>query len=227
MLKRSIVLFSFGVAAVLFGVTQTEAQPGGKGPKVGTDIKKLENDLAQLLDQVKETQAKLAKAKEAGGDKKDFFKDKGGFGGGFGKGGFGGGKGGFGKGGFGGFGKGGPEKLDPDTIKERYEYYKKLYDELPKEKGKGKGKGFEGKGKGPDEKGKGKDGKGKDQGQKGEKGPSGGNIEARIDRLIGELEALRSELRNAKGGDGKKGPDGKKFDGKKFDGKKKFGGEDE
>src|SRR5271154_5717778 len=104
MLKRSIVLFSFGVAAVLFGVSQTDAQPG-KGGKDG-DIQRLEKDVAKLLETVKAISADLARIKEAGGEKKPFdgkgFEGKKGFGG-FGR-------GGFGKGGFGGFGKGGPEK---------------------------------------------------------------------------------------------------------------------
>jgi hypothetical protein len=197
MLKRSVVLFSLGVAALLFGVAQTDAQPG-KGAKGGADIKKLEDDLAQLMDKVKDTKAKLDKAREGGDQKKDFgkqgFEGKGfgGFGrGGFGPGGFGKGKGGFG--GFGGKGfegKKGSEKLDPETVKERYEYYKKLYDELPKEKSKGDGKKgppFEGKKGFPFEGKKGFGG-----------GPGGGgSVEARIDRLIRELEQLRSEL-NAK-----------------------------
>ena len=69
MLKRSIVLFSFGVAAVLFGVSQTDAQPGkGGGKGGGGDIKKLESELNQILDLVKDIQAKLANMNGGGGE---------------------------------------------------------------------------------------------------------------------------------------------------------------
>jgi hypothetical protein len=201
MLKRSIVLFSFGVAAVLFGVSQTDAQPGKGGKGKDGDIKKLESDLAQILDLVKDVQAKLERIKEGGGEKKGpGFEGKKGYGG-------------FGKGGFGGFGKGmygkGPEKLDPATIKEKYEYYKKLYDELPKPKGEGK-KGFEGK--------KFKGGENKGSGSSSSSSGSS-TAEARIDQMIRELQELRGELKKAKGDD-KKGPEFKKG----FEFKKKFGG---
>jgi hypothetical protein len=200
MLKRTIVLFSFGVAAVLFGVAQTEAQPGGKVPKFkgDEDLQKLAKDVAKLLEQVKDITADLARIK--GDAAKKGLEGKKGFGPG-------------GPGGFGGFGKG-PEKLDPDTIKQKYDFYKKLYDELPKEKGKGyEGKyGFGGRRGGYE---------GWRKAFEGNKGPEGkgpgGKIEARIDRLIRELEELRSELRNAKGGADKKG----------LEPKKKFGREEE
>ncbi len=221
MLTRTIVLFSFGVAAILFGVSQTEAQPGkGKGPGAGADVQKLERDLERLLDQVQATKAQLARAKETTGGKKGGFEGKGrGKGGpdakgkkdfekGKGKGGFEKGKGkgadfkkklepmkqfGKGPGGKGFEGK----KLDPDTIRQRYEFYKKLYDEVPKSKG------FERKGPGGP---KGFGPKGfEDKGPGGPKGPmtkggggSGSSVEARIDRLIRELDQLRSEVRGSK-----------------------------
>jgi outer membrane murein-binding lipoprotein Lpp len=198
MLKRSIVLFSFGVAAVLFGVSQTEAQPG-KGAKGGGDIQKLEKDVAQLLETVKAISADLARIKADAG-KKGF------------------GPGGFGPFGPGGFGKDGPGKLDPDTIKQKFEFYKKLYDELPKEKGKSASKSYEGR---YSSGGYGRWRGGFDS----KKGPEGkgGSIEARIDRLIRELEELRSEVKGAKGPDAKKGFEGKRG----FEPKKKYGGEDE
>jgi outer membrane murein-binding lipoprotein Lpp len=239
MLTRTIVLFSFGVAAVLFGVSQTDAQPGkgfGKGPGAGADVKKLQSDLERLLEQVEATKAQLARAKEGTGGKKGGFegkakfegKSKKGFEKGKGKGGFEGKKGDmkkeFGK------GKGGDfkkkfepmkefakksfegKKLDPDTIKQRYEFYKKLYDELPRETR--KGKGFEAKGKGGPGPKRYEDRKKKTEAAPGPmppipfkggagKGPmgagsSGGSVEARIDRLIRELEQLRSEVRGGK-----------------------------
>ncbi|MBI1831661.1 MAG: hypothetical protein HYR84_09450 [Planctomycetes bacterium] len=212
MLTRTVTMFALGLAAVLFGAAQTDAQPGkgkgpfGKGPAAGAgaDIQKLERDLERLLEQVAEAKAKLAKAKEGQG--------KGGFGGkSFGKGGFG--KGAFGKSDFfkkkdepkkeagkAGFGA----KLDPATIREKYEYYKKLYDELPKETK--KGKGFEGKGKGkgfdkkkettpPAPEPKGKFGKGAPMPATGTPPRS---VEARIDALMRELEWLRAEVRSSK-----------------------------
>ncbi len=204
MLKRSIVLFSFGVAAVLFGVSHTEAQPG-KGPKGGTDTKKLEKDVAQLLDAVKAIAADLARLK-ADSDKKSVE-----------------GKKGFGPGGPGGFAKG-PEKLDPATVKEKYEFYKKLYDALPAEKGKSTSNGFEGKFGGWRGGFGGGFGRGGIEFKKGPetKAPSG-NIEARLDHLIHELQELRGELKKSKGGEDKKGFEGKKG----FEFKKKFGGDDE
>src|ERR1043165_1708981 len=75
------------------------------------------------------------------------------------------------------------EKLDAETIKERYDYYKKLYDESKRES---KGKGKEGGKGGP--------------GGMGGGGGSGGSVEARIDRLIRELEQLRSEVRGSSSG---------------------------
>jgi hypothetical protein len=79
--------------------------------------------------------------------------------------------------------------MDPDTIKEKYEFYKKLYDELPKESAKakefppfGKGKGFPGKGKGF-------------EGKKESLAAGPSSVEARLDRLTRELEDLRRELK--------------------------------
>jgi len=212
MLTRTIALFTFGLAALLVGAAQTDAQPGpkspfgkgpgkGPGPGPGSEIQKLEKDLERLMDQVQEAKATLARAKEAGKGK-GAFEGKG-----------------KGKSGFDGKGKGGdfkkkfePKKeftkpgvppadgakgqgkLDPETIKTRYEFYKKLYDELPKSKS----KGFEGKGGfGP----KGFEGKKKEpmpSTGKGSRGPGTGGVEARIDRLIRELEELRSEVRGGK-----------------------------
>lgn len=230
MLSRTMVLFTLGLAAVLFAAADTDAQPSkspfgkGKGPGAGADVQKLQRDLDRLLEQVQDTKAKLARLKEAAGQKKGGFDRKGK--GGFGPKGFDKGKG---KGGEKGKGKGGDfkkkfepkkqfgkgfegKKLDPDTIRQRYEFYKKLFDELPKTKGKGKGfegkgpggpkgpgpKGFEGKGKGPGgPKGFGPKGfEGKKPGPMG--GGPGGSVEARIDRLIRELEQLRSEVRGGK-----------------------------
>jgi hypothetical protein len=209
MLTRTVALFSFGLAAVLFGASQSEAQPGkgfGKGPKGaegGSEFQKLEKDLNRLLDQVKEAQAQLARLKESAGKKGGFEKDKGkkGFEG-WGKGpegwkGFEGkGKKGFegwGKGGPGGFGPKGEKaaKLDPETIKERYEYYKKLYDESQRESNRGKGKGGPKGGSRPDNMPP-----GKGPGAVGGRGAP--SVEARIDRLIRELEELRSEVKGGK-----------------------------
>src|SRR5262249_22110892 len=125
MLRRTIALSAFGVAAVLFGASQTDAQPG-KGKGGGDDIQRLERDLERLLEQVDRTKADLARIKEAMQSKKDAGGPKG-------KKGFDGFKGfkgkGFGPKGFGpkGF-EGKDQKLDPETVKERYEFYKKLYD---------------------------------------------------------------------------------------------------
>lgn len=214
MLKRSIVLFSFGVAAFLFGVTQTDAQPGGGGRGGKAEIKKIEEELAQLMDQIKDVQAKLArlsaavaakKGEEKGKEEKKGFEGGRGFGGfgpgGFGKGGFG--PGGFGRGGFG--GRGGPDGMSEEVIKERYEFYKKLYEES-KSKAKDEAK------KSGEQK-QGFEFKFKFKGPEGKKGS--GEIEARIDRLIRELEEIRSDMKGAKGGPDKKGFEGKK--GKKFD----------
>ncbi|MBI2806191.1 MAG: hypothetical protein HYX68_14515 [Planctomycetes bacterium] len=270
MLTRTLFLFSLGVAAVLLAASQIEAQPGkgpkgfgkggkgfGKGPKgAGADVKKLEADLERLLEQVKETKAKLAKAQGATGGfgakgkgKADFFKKKGGFG-----------KGEFSKkdffkkkkGGFGkemakpgfppfggkkmeGFGKGkkgfGPKspwgKPGSDSMRAKYEFYKKMFEGAKRgaakgERGKGKGErgmgGWGGWGKGPWGKGgfgppKGFQGKKKEMTRPGfgpagkAKGPGkgpggfsrggqgGASVEARIDRLIRELEQLRSEVK--------------------------------
>jgi hypothetical protein len=211
-----MVLFTLGLAAVLFGAAQTDAQPGkgkgpGKGPGAGADIERLERELERLLEQIQDTKAKLAQARESAkkddgqrGPKGQFGPKGKGFGKGFqGKGGFGGK--GFGKKGFEGFKKFDPmkkfgkdgekEKLDPETIRERYEYYKNLYDALPKGKGKGfeakKGKGFDGKKKEPMPEPK----------RKGDTGDAKGgsrSVEARIDALIRELEALRREVRGDK-----------------------------
>jgi hypothetical protein len=211
MLTRTIALCSFGIAAVLFGASQSEAQPGKgpKGPEAGSDVKKLETDLARLLDQVKEAQAKLARAKEAGGKGKGPFEGKGGpdgkgkKGGSDGKGkdgplGFERKAGGFGPGGFGPKGPDGA-KLDPDTIKQKYEFYKDLYEKTSKPATRGKGpggfgpfgpKGFEGKWKdmSPPSYGRGRPGD--------SRAPSR-SLEARIDRLIRELEDLRSEVKGS------------------------------
>jgi outer membrane murein-binding lipoprotein Lpp len=209
MLTRTIALFAFGLAAVLFGASQSEAQPGrgfGKGPKgpeAGSEVEKLEKDLNRLLEQVKEAQAHLARLKEGAGKKGGFEKGKGkgfegwkGFEGKKGrdwKGSFGG----KGPGGFGPKGEKGPPKMDADTIKQKYEYYKNLYEESQRgaKRGKGKGgpKGFqkpEPTPATPSTKGRGFGG-----------GQGSSSVEARIDRLIRELEQLRSEV---KGGGKKK-----------------------
>jgi outer membrane murein-binding lipoprotein Lpp len=217
MFTRTIALFSIGLAGVLFAASQTEAQPGrgsGKGPGAGADIQKLEKDLARLLEQVQETKDKIARAKEAG-------KGKGPRGFGFG---------GFGPKGFEGKGTGG--KPDAATIKEKYELYKKLYEETQRDARKGKGgKGYEGKGKwGRSYEGKKKEtapatpaskwkggwgtwsrsyeGKKKETApptpsskRKGSAASSGGassSVEARIDRLIRELEQIRNEVKAKK-----------------------------
>jgi hypothetical protein len=224
MMTRTIALFTLGLAAILFSATQTEAQPGkGKGGKGGpgggpdagaSDIQRLERDLNRLLDQIKATQEDLARLKQAS-EKKSAetsdakgkggfeFKGKGGPGmGGFGKGGFG--PGGKGKGGFGPMGEKG--KLDPETIKERYEYYKKLYEESQREanRGKGKGKGGPRGGQKPDTTPPAK-GKGFPGGSGRPDSSSSSSVEARIDRLIRELEQLRSEVRSgSSSGGGKK-----------------------
>src|ERR1051325_741794 len=187
MLKHTIGIFAIGLACLLVLNSDSAAQPGkGKG---GPDaVKSLQAELEKLREQIKEVQAKLAKASTPGAE----F-GRGGCGrGGFGPGGFGPGKGDefYKKGGgkaFGPAGKDGP-KMDPATVTERYEFYKKLYDALPKEKG--KGKGFEGKGKGFEGKFKGFEGKGKEKA-----GPGASSIDARLDRLMREIEDLRKELR--------------------------------
>ena len=219
MLNRTLALFTFGVAAMLFGASQSEAQPGkgDKGPGFDADVQKLQRDLERLIEQVKEAKAKLDRVQgnkegfegkgKKGFDKEamkkkfeEFARNKKGFD----KEGmkkkfeeFAKGKGGFGPKGF--EGKKGPgAKLDPATITAKYEFYKKLYDELPH----GKGKGYEAKGKrgfGP--KGfEGKKGPGgfNPKGPEGRKGPDSSasrGVEARIDRLIRELEEIRSEVR--------------------------------
>lgn len=271
MLTRTIALFSLCVAAALFAASQTEAQPGkgkggkgfGKGPFGGPDTKKLESEIDRLRAEIKELEAKLERTKETARPKSPFEgrgKGKGDFKKKDGKkemakapfGGKGWSKGGFGKG-WGGFGKGKEAfgaKLSPELIKERYEYYKKLYEESQREARKGKGrpkgkggfgpKGFEGKmkemgafgkkgfgpmgGFGP----KGFEGKKKEMGfppfggkgpmegfgkKKAEakketerpgfggpmRGPASDSIEARLDRLTRELEAIRNDLKKKKG----------------------------
>jgi len=210
MFKHAVVLFAVGLSGLLFVSSDTSAQPGkgGKGGGGADAVKSLEAELEKLRDQIKDTEAKLAKAKEAskrGGG----FEGKGPFGKGFDKGGFGGfggkGKGGFGPKGFEGMKKGEPKKdepkkeagkagmppfgpkgeaakMSPEIIRTKYEFYKKLYDDLPKEKGKsdapmsgkGKGKGF-GSGFG--------------------KGAEANSLEARVDRLMRELEEIRKDLK--------------------------------
>ena len=167
MLIRTAGIGALGLAIALFGASNVSAQ----GP--GSDLKKLEADLNKLREQVKEAEAKLARAKEAPGNrfegkKKGFDKGPPGFE----KKGFD--KKDFGKG-FGGFGKG-PGKMDPDIIKTKYEFYKKLYGDSKRETARPSASPF-GTGKGP--------------------GGFGGSrsLEARIDRLIQELEELRKEVR--------------------------------
>jgi hypothetical protein len=197
MLTRTVAGFAVGLAGLLFITSKTPAQPGKGG---GDSIKKLEADLQKLRDTLKQAEADLAKAKatEQGGrgyggwgrgrgfggmDKKDFdkkadfFMKKEGF-------------------------KKEAGKMDPDTIKERYEFYKKLYDALPKEKAKGTpgGGAF---GTAPGGFGGGRPGGGFGPGGFGfgGGGPSTGSssgsssIEARLDRLMRELEELRKELK--------------------------------
>jgi hypothetical protein len=175
MFARIVAGFAVGLFALLFITSQIPAQPG-RGKDFG-GFKKLEAEVEQLREQIKELDAKLAKLSEPGKNKSfegfgqgkkgfdkkgDFFKKKGGF-------------------------NMESAKLDPDTIKQRYEFYKKLYDELPKEPGSKKkdfppfGRGFSGRG-----------------GYEGKKegaafGPGG--VEARLDRLMRELEDLRRELK--------------------------------
>ncbi len=193
MLKHTVATFTVALAGILLLGSRTPAQPGPDG------VKKLEAELEKLRDQVKETEAKLAKAKEAAKGRGGFegkgkfpFDGKGKFP--FGdKKGFERGKGSFGKGGFGPKGfefkkkeepkkEAGKEpavasKLDPATIREKYAFYKKLYDELPKDAPKGGfGSGF--KGKGPFT-----------------KSPEANSVEARLDRLVRELEDLRRDLK--------------------------------
>jgi len=194
MFKRTFAVFALGAAAILFSAAQTDAQPqgkggfgkggfggfGGKGPN--PEVQKLEAEVSKLQEQVKDLEAKLEKAKKGGFEGKGFGRD------------FAKGKGfemkkpdfkkEMAKGEFPGFGKGGLAKLDPATVKEKFEYYKKLYEESKSEP----------KGKGPRDIGKGREfGKGK--------GPAGesGSVEARLDRLTRELEELRNEMRAGKG----------------------------
>ena len=184
MLTRIVVGFAVGLAGLLFITSNTPAQPGKGG---GESIQKLEADLQKLRDALKAAEADLAKAKEQNGGR---------------------GFGGWGRG-FGGMDKKGFDKkgdffmkkdgfkkefakMNPDMIKERYEFYKKLYDELPKEKAKGPPGPFGGGGFGPGGFGGGRPG--------GFSGPGAGpaSIEARLDRLTRELEELRSELKKKK-----------------------------
>jgi hypothetical protein len=192
MLQRTLAIFALGVAAMLFGASQTDAQPPGKGgfgkggfgKGPGPDVQKLEEELDKLQEQVKDLQAKIERAKKGGPGGRDFGK------GGFGKGGFGkdfgkgkrpdmkkeGDKKEMAKGGFPGFGRGG---FDSANVKEKFEYYKKLYEQSkaePKEK-KEAGKGRE------------------------RERESNNSVEARLDRLTRELEELRREVR---GGEKKK-----------------------
>jgi hypothetical protein len=177
------LLFSLTVAGGFLLVSLAPAQPGrgpgpkGKGGPPGGEVKKLEDELHQLQKQVKEIEDKLARAKE-----------------GFGK-----GKGGFGpkafdmkKGGPKDFAKAKPamgEKLDAATIKERYEHYKKLYEALPRTAGASKAGEWKGRGKGFGSFG-GMWGKRPDEPAK-----SSSSIEARLDRLLREVEDLRKEIR--------------------------------
>jgi hypothetical protein len=190
MFQRTLTLFVFGAAAVLCGATVTDAQPPGKGgfgkggfgKGPGAEMQKLEAELSKLQEQVKDIQAQLEKSKKGGFEGREFGKGKGKE---FGKGkdfgmwkGFEKKKEDFKKemarGEHRGYGWGGFAKLDPATIKEKYEHYKKLYEESKAEpKGKGKA-GFEGRGRGP--------------------GRESGSVEARLDRLTRELEELRSEI---------------------------------
>jgi hypothetical protein len=154
--------FSLGLACLLAWSTATAAQPA---------------TFLSTASSVEEQPQKKGDGKPgAKGDNKDGkkpggpqgFKGKGSFKGkGFGPGGF---KGPFGKGDFkkGDFKKGEPkkddakgepgEKLDRATIKAKYEYYKKLYEQSEKQE-------------------------------------SASKVDARIERLIHELEALRDEVR--------------------------------
>ena len=190
--------FVCGLVVALLGASALSAQPGA-GP--GPDLKRLEADLNKLRAQVQEAETNLQQAMDAANRKGPGPGGFGGFPGGPG-GPFGGKKGkgdfkgspGFEKKGGPGEGKGpgfekkadpkNKNKMDPDSIKEKYEFYKKLYDESKREKAKPAGpafgRGFGGwrgafPGKGPDAPAR--------------------SIEARIDRLILELEELRYELK--------------------------------
>ena len=189
MLKPTLGLLAIGLAVALLGAAATPAQ--GPGP----DLKRLAADLDKLRDQLKDVEAKLANAKEMAA-RKGPFEGKG-----FGKGDFFKKKVEFGKPGFLPFGeKKGFVKMDPDMIKSKYEFYKKLYEDSKKETAKPAGPPFA-KGKagfGP----KGFDGKKKEAGTptppsvgKGPGDPSRGSVEARIDRLIRELEELRNDVK--------------------------------
>ena len=185
MFARTLALFTFGVAAILFGASHSEAQPG-KGDK--DPGKEKQEDGLEGKGKKDFNKDDFKKKFEAMKDKKGFDKDdfkkkidawkemaknKG--------------PGGFGPRGF--EGKGPGAKLDRATITAKYEFYKKLYDNLPRDKG----KGYEAKRKGgygnrPDAKRKGGSGKRPDA-------SSSRSVEARIDRLIRELEEIRSEVR--------------------------------
>ncbi len=234
---RTLSVFAVGVALALYGVSETSAQPGkggpggrpgqdGRGPGGPPDIKRLEAELELLRDQIKETEARLARVKQSSKGEAGKGKDEAGKGRDFGKGkefgkgkdfgkgkefgkgkDFGKGKGEAGKGN--GFPFGGAPKLDPETIKSKYEFYKKLYEESRKgEKSKsgpptfgrgfGKGPGF---GKGfpfggpmkkeatpptPPAKSKGP----------GTAAPSGTReLEGRIERIERQLEEIRNSLK--------------------------------
>ena len=170
MVARSVAGFAGGLACLLLIASSAPAQ--GKGG--GDAIKKLEADLQKLRDQIKQTEADLAKAKQQGRtpDFGGWGWSRGGAGWSRGGGGFGGGFGGY-RGGRPGFMKD-DAKLDPATIKERYEHYKKLYEALPKGSPPGKGRGFERPG-GP--------------------GAGSASLESRVERMMRELEDLRKELK--------------------------------
>ncbi len=194
MLARTLSVFAIGLVALLF---VCDLQARGSRPDTivfGADMNA--EPLTTLQTQQPSGGATPSQTPSQGktkdsGKSKDATKSKDAKGrGGKGFGGFGpGGKGGFGKGfGKGGFGKGdfkkkdepkkdepkkdepmkstgkGPAfggKLDPETIKTKYEFYKKLYEESQKE-------------------------------------AASASVEARIDRLINELQALRKEVRGKK-----------------------------
>lgn len=215
MLHRTVALFAVAVALAL-GVSDSSAQPGkgGFGGKGGGGAKQLEAEITQLREKVKELEAKLSKTE--GGSKKKDEKGPPPFAGGpFGKGGWGFGPGkGFGP------GAGPLANLDPEKLKRVLQIYELAYG-TPKDDGK-KGESKKGdfkkgdfkKGdfkrgdfkKGDFKKEFGKDKKpetgkapmppfGKGKG----KGPgapaASGSVESRIERLIGELEQLRRELK--------------------------------
>jgi hypothetical protein len=187
MFHRKIALFVLAVGVLVFSGADSSAQFGGKGKGGGKGPPRQDAEIERLREQIKELEAKLAKS-HAGDAKKD---EKGPppFAGGFGKGpgGFGKGPGGFGPGGFG-PGKpfpGAPANFDPEKMKKVLQLYELLYgdDKKDTEKAPGKKEDFR-KEFGPP------------FGKKGPTPPTApGSVEARIDRLIGELEQLRRELK--------------------------------